>query len=307
MTINAVAVPTPPNSNMDRAMFLWVPATGNSGVIGSDANIQSVLNWCSSKGVNVIFLDMWKYLGAANWTAGNQQQMAKFIHYCHASGIRVYALAGDTTWGQQQGWVASNIIKAIAQFNAIAQTGSITNEAGAFDGLIFDVEYYTVTGYTTADPIGLCDLMHAARRVLNIPVGCFVTQWLADSSSAALSFSYDGGPVQLEGLNLMDNADFVAVGCYSNNSTTQIAQFNNWYSYASATASARDFGLFCGSEVGQGLGNQSYWTGSPGALATLETAQTAISAAYTSSGTPWTNMSFLGACIDPYSSYSQMT
>ncbi len=307
MTITAVTVPTPPNSNMDRAMFLWVPATGSSGVIGSDANIQSVLNWCSSKGVNLIFLDMWEYIGGSNWSVANQQQMAKFIHWCHASGIRVYALAGDTTWGQQQGWVASNIIKNIAQFNAIAQTGSITNEAGGFDGLIFDVEYYSVTGYTTADPIGLCDLMQAARRVLHIPVGCFATEWLADPSSAALSFSYNGKASQLEGLNLIDNADFVAVGCYSNNSTTQINEFAFWYNYASVTASARDFGLFCGSETDSGLGNESYWTGAPGALATMETAHTAISNAYTSQTTPWTNMSFRGQCIDAYASYSQMT
>ena len=103
----------------------------------------------------------------------------------------------------------------------------------------------------------------------------------------------------------MDCADFVAVACYNNTSTTQIAMFQNWFNYASATGEADNLGLFCGSETGQGLGTQSYWTGSPGALATMETAHTAISNAFTAA--PNTNCSFRGQCIDPYSSYDQMT
>lgn len=302
MTVSAVAVPIPPNSNMDRAMFVWVGTAGSAGdPISTDAKINSLLSWCTNHGINVLFLDMWGYLGGGNWSTAHYQQMQKVIHYAHASGIRVMALAGNTDWGQNQQWVANNILRPIAQFNALADIG--TNDDGCFDGLMLDAEYWTGS-YTSADPIGLCDLMNAARRVLNIPVGCFATQWLADSSSAALTITYNG-VTQLEGFCLMDNADFVAVACYNNNSTTQINMFSNWFNYASATGSKRNFGLYCGSETGQGLGTQSYWTGSSGALATMETAHTAISSNFLAS--PNTNMSFRGQCIDPYSSYSQMT
>lgn len=305
MTVSAVAVPVPPNSNLDRAMFVWCGSAGSAGdPLSTDAKMQSLLNWCSSKGVNLLFLDMWGYLGGGNWSVAHVTTMQKFIHFAHLSGIRVYALAGNIDWGQNQQWVMNNIIRHIAAYNMLS-VSTTTNGGSAFDGLIFDAEYWTVSGYTTADPIGLCDLMLATKRILALPVGCFATQWLADPASSALSFSYNSGPNQLEGLNLMECADFVAVACYSNNSTTQTSMFQNWYNYASSTGTADNLGLFCGSETASGLGGQSYWTGTTGALATMETAHTAISSAFTA--TPNTNCSFRGQCVDPYSAYSQMT
>lgn len=306
MTITAVTFPVPTNNNLDRSMFVWCGAAGSAGdPLATDAKIQSLLNLCSSKGVNLLFLDIWGYLGGSNWSVAHIGTMQKFIHYAHASGIRVYALAGNTDWGSNQQWVMNNIIRHIFSYNVISD--SVTNATscgGSFDGLIFDDEYWTVPGYTSVDPIGLCDLMNASRRILSLPVGCFATQWLADPNSLALSFSYNNGPIQLEGLNIIDNADFVAVACYNNQSSTQITMFQNWFDHASATGNKANFGLFCGSETGQGLGNQSYWTGQSGALSAMEVSHTAISNAFTLS--PNTNCSFRGQCIDPYSSYSQM-
>lgn len=305
MVINAVTVPTPPNNNLSRAMFVWCGTAGSSGdPLASDSSIQNLLNWCSNKGINVLFLDMWGYLGGANWTTSHVTTMQKFIHYAHASGIRVFALSGNVDWGHNQQWVLNNIIRHIASYNALS-IANTNNVGGTFDGFIFDVEYWTTVGYTATEPIGLCDLMIATKRILNVPVGCFATQWLADGTSGALSFSYNGWSNQLEGLNLMDCADFVAVACYNNNSSAQINEFQNWFNYAATTGVAKNFGIFCGSETGQGLGAQSYWTGMPGALATMETAHIAISNAFTAS--PNTNSSFVGQCIDAYVSYSQMT
>lgn len=305
MAVNPLAnPPSPQNSNMDRAMFVWIPQVGGANdPLASDASQNALLGFCGANGVNVIFLDIWRYLGGGNWSAANQSVMKKFCAVAHASGIRVMALAGNSDWGQNQQWVMRNIIKPIEQFNSMGEMVSTTYEGGWFDGLMFDVEYWTVPGYTAADPQGLCDLMIAARRFLNIPVGCFATQWLADGASAALSFSWNGGVSQLEGLNLMEAADFVCVGCYNNNSATQIGMLSHWFSYASQ--SGKNFGLWCGSETGQGLGAQSYWTGAAGAKATMETAHTAISAAYMVA--PNTNASFRGQSIDAYASYSLMT
>lgn len=305
MTVAAVAIPTPPNSNMDRAMFVWIPATGGaSDPLSTDARMQSLLNWCSSNGVNVLFLDFWLYLGGSNWSTANAQVYQKFIHYAHASGIRVIALCGNTDWGHNQQWVANNIIRHLAQYQAYCAVTS-TNLQGQFDGVILDAEYWTVNGYTSTEPAGMCDLMNAMRAVLNVPVGFAPTWWLADGTSAALSFAYNG-VTQLEGLHLMDNADFCAVQCYSNTAAGQTSDLQNWFNYASATAAKKNLGLWCVSltDSGQAAGT-SYWTGAAGAKATMETAHTTISGNFTAS--PNTNMSFRGQAIEQYSSYSQMT
>lgn len=301
MVVSAkIPPPVPPNGNLDRAMFVWVPQIGGaSDPLSTDARMQTLLDFCAANGVNLLFLDIYRYIGGANWdvTNGHATVMAKFIHWAHASGIRVYALAGDTGWGQNHQWVAGNIIRNLAQFNALAQTGPITNEAGAFDGLIFDVEYWTGT-YTEADPAGFCDLMNSARRILDIPVGCAATQWLADPASAALTFTYRGVS-QIEGLHLLDQSDFVAVMCYSNNAggtdgATQIAMMQAWYNHALVSRN----GLLCVSDVQGGLGSQSY---AGETKAVMEQNHAAISVAYA------TNLAFRGQAVQDYASYVSMT
>lgn len=305
MTVSAVSIPVPPNSNMDRAMFVWVPQVGGaSDPMSSDSNMQSLLNFCSNNGVNVIFLDIWVYLGGSNWSTAHAQTFQKFIHYAHASGIRVMALGGNTDWGHNQQWVMNNITRHIAQYNAYCVNNS-TNPNGQFDGVILDAEYWTVNGYTSVEPIGMCDLMNAMRSELRLPIGFAPTEWLADSSSAALSVTYDGY-TGLEGYILMQNADFCAVQCYSNSATTQEGYLQNWFNYASQTGLKLNLGLYCVSltDSGQSAGT-SYWTGSAGAKATMETNHTTISTYFT--GSPNTNCSFKGQAIEQYSSYSQMT
>jgi hypothetical protein len=301
MTVSAVTIPTPPNGDMDRAMFVWVPQVGGAtDPMGSDANMNSLLSFCSSNGVNVLFLDIWVYLGGGNFSTTHAQTFQKFIHFAHASGIRVLALTGNSDWGHNQQWVMTNIVKNLAQYQAYCASNS-TNTEGYFDGVILDAEYWTVSGYTSVEPAGMCDLMRAMRSVLNIPVGFAPTQWLADGTSAALSFAYNG-VTQLEGLHLMDNADFCVVQDYYNNSTQQISQFDNWYNYAKT--SGKNLGLYCTSLTDSGFGTASYWTGAAGAKATMETNHTTISNNYTAAGT---DASFRGQAIEQYASYKSMT
>jgi hypothetical protein len=304
MAVSAVNIPSPPNANMDRAMFVWCGAANSAGdPLANDPKMQALLNFCSSKGVNVLFLDIWGYLGGGNWTTARFQTVQKFIHYAHASGIRVMALAGNTDWGVNQQWVARNILRNLMQYQVMQDSASAAMDGAGFDGVMLDCEYWTAP-YTATDVVGLCDLMNFMRKALCLPVGCFTTQWLADPASAAISVTYNG-VTQVEGLHLMDNSDFVVVGCYSNNSATQIGMFQRWFDYASLTGAKRNFGLWCGSETLSGLGTLSYWTGSAGALAVMETAHTAISSA--STATPNTNATFRGQAVHAYSSYSQMT
>lgn len=304
MAVSAVSIPNPPNSNMDRAMFVWCGSAGSAGdPLSTDVKMQGLLNFCSNKGVNVLFLDIWGYLGGANWTTSKFQSMQKFVHYAHASGIRVLALAGNTDWGVNQQWVARNIIRNLAQYQVMSNSASSTMDGSSFDGVMLDCEYWTGP-YSAPDVVGLCDLMNAMRSSLSIPVGCFTTQWLADPTSAALTLTYNG-VTQVEGLHLMDHSDFVVVGCYNNNPATQIGMFQRWFDYASVTGSKRNFGLWCGSETLAGLGSLSYWTGAAGAISVMDNAHSSISSAFT--GSPGTNMSFRGQAIHAYSSYSQMT
>lgn len=303
MTVSAVSIPVPPNSNMDRSMFVWCGAAGSAGdPLATDLKTQALLNFCSTKGVNVLFLDIWGYLGGGNWTNPRFQSMQKFIHFAHASGIRVMALAGNTDWGVNQQWVARNIVRNLAQYQIMQDSASPTLDGAGFDGVMLDCEYWTGT-YSEVDVIGLCDLMNFMRTALQLPVGCFTTQWLADPSSSAIPVTYNGVS-QVEGLHLIDNSDFVAVGCYNNSSATQIGMFQRWFDYASLSGAKRNFGLWCGSETLQGFGSLSYWTGSAGALTAMEAAHTAVSSSFTAA--PNTNASFRGQAVHAYSSYSQM-
>lgn len=304
MTVTAVTIPTPPNSNESYSMFVWVPQVGGStDPMGSDANMQALLNFCSSNGVNILFLDMWVYLGGGNFSTAHAQTYQKFIHFAHASGIIVYALAGANNWQSSQQWVFGNIVKNLAQYNVYCVNNS-TNTFGQFDGVILDAEYWTQSGgYTSADVVGMCDLIKAMKVALDMPIGFCPTVWLADPTSAALTVTYDGY-TGLEGQVLMMVADFCAVQNYYNNSTTQINTFQNWFNFASQTGLGYNFGLYNVSLTDNGFGTQSYYTGSAGAKATMTTAQTAVSNAFTAS--PNTNACFRGNCVEQYSSYKSM-
>jgi hypothetical protein len=308
MTVTAVTPPTPPNSNLDRSMFVWIPTAGAaSDPISTDAKMQSLLNFCASNGVNLLYLDIWQYLGGGNWSTAHYQQVQKFIHYAHASGIAVWALAGNNDWQHNQQWVMNNITRHLVQYQALSEASSTTNIAGQFDGVMLDVEYWTVSGYTAADVVGLIDLVKAMKTVLNLPVGCFMSQWQADSTSAALTVTYNGD-TGLEGLVVMHHVDAVVVGCYSNNGggvtgATQVAMFANWFNDACTTGAGKNNGLWCGSETDAGQPAGTSYSGET--KATMEANHTAISNSFT--GTPNTNAVFRGQAISTYASYSGMS
>lgn len=302
MTVNPLSSPpTPQNSNMDRAMFVWIPSVGAAGdPLSTDAKQNTLLSFCSTNGVNVIFLDMYRYLGAGNWSAANRDTVKKFTSVAHQSGIRVYALAGDVDWGHNQSWVATNIVKRIAEFNkaaSSAQTGTTSYEGGGFDGVLLDAEYWTVGGYdANVEVPGVCDLIKSMKQVLNVPVGLFTTQWLMVSGSGQ-DVTYKG-VTQIEGKHLMDAADHVVVACYNNTGSNQITMFQAWNDYT--TGADVGPGLWMGSETGAGLGSQSY---SGSSKAYMETQHTSGSNAFVTGS----SMTFRGQAIDSYSAYSLMT
>lgn len=292
----------PPNSNNSRAMFCY-----GLTAFDTDNHLQTLLNFCCNNGVNVIFLDMYPSIGGANWTSAHLTRLQTALDNLHKSGIKVYAYAGDPSYTYNQQWFLKNIIGAIMRYQDVAT--SVTHR---FDGLILDTEYWTDANQqaSVACP-QLCDLMRAAKKILNLPVGCFAAFFLKDSTGTRPSFTYQGKTAQ-DGEFLMDNADFVVVGAYRNHAQDnqtdgpgQITFFTPWFTYASAQG--ENLGLYCGSETQ----NQtpSYITYFGMTKTQMEAQHTLISQAFVAAGTlaAPANSVFLGQAIDEYVSWAAMS
>lgn len=304
MAVNPVTPPVPQNSNYARAVFIYNNPTS---AIDTDQHLQSLLNFCSSNGVNVVFLDMYPNLGGANWTSQKLARMQTALNYLHLSGIRVFAYAGDVSYTYNQQWVMKNIIQPVKKYQDLASAAT-----HRFDGFIYDVEYWTDSSQTSAQAVPqLCDLMRATRVILDMPVGCFTTFWLKDNTGTQPTLTYQGKTAQ-DGEFLMDNSDFVSVGAYRNHANDngtdgpgQIAIFQPWYDYA--VQAGKNLGLYCTSEC-MNL-SPAYQTYFGKTKAQMETEHTLISQAFVPAGTlanP-SNCVFLGQAVDSYLTWAAMS
>lgn len=302
MTITILsAPPVPPNSNLGRGMYVWVTSNSNQDPLNTDVKINSLLSFCGTQGVNYLFLDMWQYLGGSNWTSAKLVTLRKFIDGAHRSGIKVWTLAGNTDWGTNHSWVATNILKNLLWF----QNGTTAN-TNNFDGVMLDVEYWTDINYDNpTNAAGFCDLMKMFRTTLNIPVGCFAGFFLKDSAGTRPSFIYNGKSAQ-DGEHIMDNSDLTVVGAYRNHANDngtdgygQITLFQPWYNYASQ--SGKNIPLMCGSETINTT--PSYVTYFGATKASMETEHTIISNTFRVTG----NSSFVGQAVHSYDGWKAMT
>lgn len=245
--------PNPANSNPTRGMFTWVTSNSTQDPLNSNTKQQNLINFCGATATktNLIFLDMWNYVGAANWTTTKLSNIRQFMDAASKSGIEVYALAGNADWGINQAWVQTNIIRNIKWFNAQA-----IDPSKQFKGIIYDVEYWTDNTQTAAVSCpGLCDLMNATRKELDIRVGCFASYYLKDGDGSRATLTYQGKTAQ-DGEFLVDNSDFVVVGAYRNHANDnmtdgagQISLSDPWYQYAKAPTTGRVTPLYIASET----------------------------------------------------------
>jgi hypothetical protein len=305
MTVTPLANrPVPPNSNTARAMFVWVTSNAAQDPLDTDADQNALLSFLddTNVGCNTIFLDIWQYLGGSNWTNTKRDKMRKFVDAAHRSGVKVYALCGNTDWALNQAWVGKNIINPVLAFNAMAQDVS-----GRFDGFCFDVEYWTnETSYPASTNLpGLCDLIKATKEMSNLEVGCFAAFYLKDSSGSRASVSYAGKSAQ-DGEHLMDVSDFVVVGAYRNHAADngtdgpgQISLFQPWYDYAKGQG--RNFGLFCGSETINV--SPAYVTYYGSTKAAMESEHALISSAFRVGD----DSAFLGQAVHSYDGWKALT
>jgi hypothetical protein len=296
--------PVPPNSCNSYAMFCW---EGQTDYLSTTAAQQNLITYCGNNNVNTLFLDFYSYLGGANWTSAHVASFQTLLSAAHASGIRCFALSGSPNWGTDQQWVQANIIRPIQAFNMLGMAESTAAKTGAyFDGFMFDIEYWTVGGYSAQTQVPpLMDLFRNIQLWTGLPVGAVATQWLASTTTGGQSVTYQG-VTQAEGLFFVTNTNFLAVACYNNTSTTQISMLQPWVSFAAPSGGGFNQGLLCTSltDSGQPTG-ESYWTGAAGAKATMNTSLAAVASNFLPSNA--TNSVFLGNAIEDYSSYSQMT
>lgn len=305
MAVNALANrPVPPNSNMSRAMYVWVGSTALLDPIDVDADQQSLLNFCGTNGINVLFLDMWRYLGGSNWTAAKVARVKLFLDAAHRSGIKVYALAGDLGWATVQQWVMKNIVEPLMAYNAMC-----TKPSEQFDGMMLDVEYWQdETAYPPSVHLpGFCDLVKAIKQRSDgeLSVGCFSAFYLKDNTSTRAAVTYNGKSAQ-DGEHMMDACDFVVVGAYRDHAADggaevgpgQISLFQPWYDYASQEG--KNIGLYCGSETISIT--PAYITYHGATKATMETEHTLVSNAFKVDA----NAVFMGQAVHSYDGYKVM-
>ena len=294
--------PVPPNSCNSYAMFCW---ESQLDFLSTTSAQQNLINFCGNNGINTLFLDFYSYLGGANWTTAHVASFQTLLNCAHESGIRCYALVGDPSYPTNQQWFQANIVRPICSFNELGRSSGTSGKQGAyFDGWMFDIEYWTLPSYNAANEVPpLMDLFRNVKAWSNMTVGAFTTQWLASTTTGAQSVTYNG-VTQAEGLFFVDYTDFIAVACYSNASATQITMMQPWFNYSNQAG--KNMGMFCTSWTDSGApSGESYWTGSSGAKATMNTANTAIASNFIVANS--TNSVFLGQAIDDYGSYSQMT
>ena len=295
MAVNALTNrPVPANSNAHRAMYVWVGGTAATDPLDIDNDQQGILNHCGAVGCNVIYLDMWRYLGGSNWTAAKVARMRLFLDAAHRSGIQVYALAGDLGWGTNHAWVMKNIVEPFIAYNALG-----VKPSEQFDGMMLDVEYWAdeVQNPPTDHLPGLCDLVKAIKVRTGKRVGLFSAFYLKDSSSTRSAITYNGKSAQ-DGEHMMDVADFVVVGSYRDTSADIQSLFQPWYDYASQ--SGLNLQLLCGAETTDVQPSNITFFGQ--GKAAMETQLASVSGVYQVTG----NSAFMGFAIHSYDGWKAM-
>jgi hypothetical protein len=279
-------------------MWVWIMAQANQGPLDPDSDQQALLIFCGANGINVLYLDIFRYLGSTNGSAHKTTRMRQFVDAAHKSGIRVYAMGGNIDWGVNHQWVMSNIVAQLVAYQVMCP-----QKTQQFDGFMLDVEYWQDPANHPAEinlP-GLCDLIKAIRsRTDGLPVGCFAAFYLAGPERTPVAYNCS---TKADGYHLMDMANFAVVGAYRNHAQDldgapgQITLFQPWYDYASQQG--KNIGLQCGSETINAQANITYY-GSTKAL--MEAQHRLIAHAFVSN----TNSVFMGQSVHNYDGYRVM-
>ncbi len=211
-----------------RSLFVWVTANATQDPLNSNVKQDALLATCVARNIQVIYLDMYNYLGSSNGSPEKTLAVQRFIGQAYINGISVYALAGNTDWTipATQGWVATNITQKIVDYN----TASLPSQR--FKGFLLDVEYWLDLGQNSTDAIaGYATLVGDMQVALGLPIGCFAAAWLKDNVNSLPSVLYNVKTAQ-DGEHIMDFADFTVVGSYRDTAIAAIDLITAWNDYA---------------------------------------------------------------------------
>lgn len=298
MTVNPLPEPpTPPNGDVSRALFVWVaPGPPDKDPLNTDAEQQALIDFCGAQKVSLLYLGVRQYI-TSGFDKTKQARIRSFLDVAHRSGIRVLALGGNPDWGVKQHWVGHNVLRAVAQFNAIG-----TSPSHQFDGFCFDVEYWSdeATYPPNKNLPGLCELVKNAKKVLGpgATVGAFAAFNLKDNTHHRPNVLYNGKQAQ-DGEHLMDACDFVVVGAYRNSANPanghdgQIQLMQPWYDYAVRNQN-KVAALLCGTETI--VVSPPYITYAGMTKAAMEAQQTAVSKAFSQGS----DLAFHGIAVHDY-------
>lgn len=222
-------------TDFSRAMYVWIKDSDDPLATGDSR--EALATFAAARGVDVIFLAYWRYLGM-NPGPTKEAQLANFIALAGYQGVRVFALGGDVSWGTQGPTVMRKNIAPVLAYNA-------RNPGCEFAGFHFDIEYWTNEAlYPAATHCpGVLGLVEKVRKVSGLPVGLFLPAFLLKPAGSIIRPLIYGCQ---EGELFLSHADHVVVAAYRNTAAAQITQLDPWLTPAS-TASAG--GIYCGSET----------------------------------------------------------
>lgn len=132
-------VPVKPSSVL-RALWVW-----DAGVITDGAGRERFFEFCNSKKIGMIYLEVGSAMGAGGAKVPvSDEALAMFVGDAHARGMEVHALDGDANWAYRQNHsIPLNRLQRALDFNLSVGADE------RLDGFQFDIEPYVLPEFKT--------------------------------------------------------------------------------------------------------------------------------------------------------------
>jgi Carbohydrate binding domain 30 len=218
------APPAAPRAKDSRGLWVW-----NSKKLLDAAHrdeFERFLQFCSAQGVREVFLSMEIHRqdrnGDPHFDLKDPEGYRTFLERAHKAGLEVEALAGTPEWAAE-----ANHAQALAAIDAVIEFNRAGPSAARFDGVHFDVEPYSLLGYS--DPVFRPQLLKQFLEMVakcidrahtepGLRFGCDVPAWFYPSDELTrqdLMVNFNGTEKTV-GEHLTDLLDSVTIMDYRN-------------------------------------------------------------------------------------------
>ena len=211
------------NGGAPRAMWAW-----NTKPLFDQEKPQEAdrfLAFCAAQNIGIVYLaaefDRIPDAGTANLQLRNPDGYRAFLKRAHQQGLKVDALAGTPEWAMR-----ANHPEALAAIDAVVEFNKGSSPEGRFEGAHFDVEPYSLVGYS--DPgfrgeilLGLVEKAEKCRdraHAAGLTFSCDLPSWFyapggLERNRLIVNFK---GQEKTAGEHLTDLADSVTIMDYTN-------------------------------------------------------------------------------------------